>query len=109
MVYQICALRIQWVGHVEGMHETAMYKRVLKGKLCAKRRTGRPTLRWMDDVTDDLRRMVIRSWTEKARNRNQWRLIVEEAKAHTPGCSAKQKQNIKFVRTKIILQTINEN
>jgi hypothetical protein len=38
----------------------------------------------MDDVTDDLRRMGIRSWTEKARNRDQWRLTVEEAKAH-PG------------------------
>ena len=28
--------------------------------------------------------MGIRSWTEKARNGDQWRLIVEEAKAH-PG------------------------
>jgi hypothetical protein len=45
-----------------------MPKRVLKGKLCAKRRTGRPRLRWTDDVTDDLRRMGIRDWTEKARN-----------------------------------------
>jgi hypothetical protein len=46
-----------------------MPKRVLKGKLYVKRRIGRPRLRWMDDVTDDLRRMEIRSWTEKARNR----------------------------------------
>jgi hypothetical protein len=28
--------------------------------------------------------MSSNSWTEKARNRDQWRLIVEEAKAH-PG------------------------
>jgi hypothetical protein len=28
--------------------------------------------------------MGIKSWTEKARNRDQWRLIIEEAKAH-PG------------------------
>jgi hypothetical protein len=38
----------------------------------------------MDDVTDDLRRMGIRNWTEKARNRDQWRLTIEEAKVH-PG------------------------
>ena len=66
------------------MDKTAMPKRVLKGKLYAKRRIGRPRLRCMDDVTDNLRKMGIRGWTEKTRNRNQWRLIVEEAKAH-PG------------------------
>jgi hypothetical protein len=75
---------IQWVGHVERMDETAMPKRVLKGKLYAKRRIGRPKLRWTDDVTDNLRKMGIRGWTDKDRNREQWRLIVEEAKAH-PG------------------------
>jgi hypothetical protein len=39
------------------MDEAAMAKRMLKGKLYAKRRIGRPRLRWMDGVTDDLRRM----------------------------------------------------
>jgi hypothetical protein len=78
------AHRIQWLGHVEGMDETAMPKRVLKGKVYAKRRVGRPRIRWLDDMADDLRRMGTRSWMEKARNRDQWRRIVKEAKAH-PG------------------------
>jgi hypothetical protein len=59
-------------------HKTQQYFLVIK------RRIGRPRLRWADDMTDDLRKMGIRSWTEKARNRDQWRLIVKEAKAH-PG------------------------
>jgi hypothetical protein len=44
---------------------------------------GIPRLRWMDDVTNDLRRMEItrRSWTQKARNRDLWRLIVEQFEA----------------------------
>ena len=77
------AQRTQWLGHVERMGEMAMPKRVLKGKLYATR-IGRPRIRWMDDVTDDLRRMGIRRWTEKARSRKQCRLIVEEGKTH-PG------------------------
>ena len=39
---------------------------------------------WLADVIADLRRMGISGWMEKTRNRDQWRRIVEEAKAH-PG------------------------
>jgi hypothetical protein len=86
----IKARRIQWLGHVERMDETAMPKRVLKGKLCAARRIGRPRIRWMEDVITDIRKMGISGWKERARNRDQWRRIVEEAKAHQ-GCSAEEK------------------
>ena len=41
----------------------------MKGKLYATRRIGRPRIRWMDDVTDDLRRIGIGRWMEKARNK----------------------------------------
>jgi hypothetical protein len=63
---------------------TSIQQNVLKGKLYAKRRIGRPRLRWTDDVTDDLRKMGLTGWPEKARYRDQWRLIFKEAKAH-PG------------------------
>ena len=50
----------------------------------ATRRIGRSRIRWLEDVIEDLRRMGISGWMEKARNRDQWRRMVEEAKAH-PG------------------------
>jgi hypothetical protein len=65
------------------MEDIAMPKRMLKGRLYSKRRKGRPKMRWLDDVESDLK-MEVKGWKEKMRDREQWRLVVEEAKAH-PG------------------------
>ena len=63
--------KIQWLGHVDRMDETAVPKQVLKGKLYATR-IRRPRIRWLENVITDLRRMGISGWMEKARNRDQW-------------------------------------
>jgi hypothetical protein len=49
-----------------------------------KRRKGRPRMRWLEEVENDLKRMKVKGWKEKMKNREQWRLVVKEAKAH-PG------------------------
>jgi hypothetical protein len=41
-------------------------------------------MRWLDDVESDLKKMEVKGWKEKMRDREQWRLVVGEAKAH-PG------------------------
>jgi hypothetical protein len=38
----------------------------------------------LEDVESDLKKMKVKGWKEKMRNREQWRLVAEEAKAH-PG------------------------
>jgi hypothetical protein len=64
------------------MEDNAMPKRMLKGRLYSKRRKVRPRMRWLDDVESDLKKMKVKVWKEKMRNREQWRLVVEVAKAH---------------------------
>jgi hypothetical protein len=51
------------------------------------KRQGTMILQWqlgMCDVEKDLKKMKVKGWIEKMRNREQWRLVVEETKAH-PG------------------------
>jgi hypothetical protein len=66
------------------MQDTAIPKKLLYRKLYATRRRGRPKMWWLDDVSIDLRKMGLNEWKDRARNREAWRHIVEEAKAH-PG------------------------
>jgi hypothetical protein len=40
-------------------------------------------MRWLDDVSMDLRKMGVSGRRDKARNREAWRRVVEEAKAHS--------------------------
>jgi hypothetical protein len=41
-------------------------------------------MRWLDDAESDLKKMKVKGWKEKMRNREQWRLVVEVDKSH-PG------------------------
>ena len=76
------ARRISWFGHVERMEDSTMPKRVMREKIYTKRRRRRPKVRWLDEVQEDLRAMGIERWREKAQDRDLWRRIAQEAKAH---------------------------
>ena len=50
------------------MQDTTIPKKMLYGKLYATRRRGRPKMRWLDDVSTDLRKMGINEWRDRARD-----------------------------------------
>ena len=71
--------RIRWLGHVKRMEVGVMPRKMMEGRLFIGQRRRRSHLRWMDDVAD-LKVMKLKQWTEKTKDREQWRLVIEEAK-----------------------------
>jgi hypothetical protein len=63
------------------MNETAMPKRMLQGKIYTTRKRGRPIIRWLEDVYDDLCKMKVKGWGGKMK-REEWRRIGQEVEAH---------------------------
>jgi hypothetical protein len=57
-------------------------KNIYKWKPYATRPKGRPRLRWEDDARNDLRKMGVKTWKQRAQERKQWKEIIEQAKTH---------------------------
>lgn len=73
--------RLRWLGHTERMSATRG-PRVLRDSnpVGGRRRAGHPRARWMDAVADDLSVLGVRNWKSLARNRDDWRKLLLEAK-----------------------------
>ena len=71
---------LRWFGHVERMDSERLLKKVMNAKVDGRSARGRPRFGRMDGVKRALndRRMDIREASERARNRNEWRMIVTE-------------------------------
>jgi hypothetical protein len=56
------------------MEDSKMPKRVMREKIYTRiKKGGRPKVRWLEDVQEDLREMGIEGWRRKAQDRDQWR------------------------------------
>jgi hypothetical protein len=57
-------------------------KNIYKWKPYATRPKGRPRLRWEDDARNDLRKMGVKNWKQRAQEKKRWKEIIEQAKTH---------------------------
>ena len=71
---------LRWFGHVERMDNERLLKKVMNAKVDRGSAREKPRFGWMDGVKRALndRRMDIRETSERARNRNEWRMIVTQ-------------------------------
>jgi len=75
--------RISQLGYLVRMEEDRMPKKILTQELEGTRRRGRPTKRWKEEVERDLQVLAVRRWRELMADREKWKDIVRQAKAHS--------------------------
>ncbi|KAJ4444925.1 hypothetical protein ANN_06724 [Periplaneta americana] len=85
IVTDIKIRRLEWLGHIIRMDNNNIPKRLLDATLSGKRRAGRPKLRWLDDVQDDLVKAGIKRWRRRALEREDGAAILKEVKAKLKG------------------------
>jgi hypothetical protein len=78
IVAEIKKARLRWLGHVERMSEDRVIKELYMSK--PEGSVGRPKMRWLDDVEEDLRKKGIGGWRGKARRRDEWKSVLREVK-----------------------------
>ena len=74
------AQKIGWYGHIERMQERRMVKAIHSCKPISKRPTGRPKIRWEEDVKKDIQKLKVPNWKTFVQDRRRWKAVVEKAK-----------------------------
>jgi len=75
--------RISWLGHLERMEEDMMPKKIFTQELEGTRRRGRLRKGGREEVERDLQVLVVKRWRELVKDKEKWRGIVRQAKAHS--------------------------
>ena len=73
---------ISWLGHLERMEEDRMSIKIFTQEMEGTRRRGRPRKEWREEVERDLQVLGVRRWKELVIDREKWRGIIRQDKAH---------------------------
>jgi hypothetical protein len=74
--------RLGWVGHVIYMDNNRTVKKVFNTKTIGIRKTGRPKLRWVDGVIQDIKTLGVKNWRNLAMEKESWQKLLRKARAH---------------------------
>ena len=75
--------RISWLIHLERIEEDRMPKKIFTQELEGTRRSRRPRKRWKEEVERDLQVLGVRRWRDLVADREKWKDIFRQAKAHS--------------------------
>jgi hypothetical protein len=68
--------RIVWLGHVMRMDGIRIPRRILEWNPMGRRIRGRPRIRWIEDIEEDIQTMGIRGWRKLSKERTEWNKIT---------------------------------
>jgi hypothetical protein len=71
------AARLRWLGRLYRTEELNPCKKLTFSKPMGTRKKGRPPVRWLDNVQQDLQTLGVRNWKGIASDRTRWRGIVK--------------------------------
>ena len=79
IVTTITVRRLECAGHLVRMSDDRALKKVFVGKPDGRRKAGRPKLRCLDSIENDLKSMCVKRLRKKAEDRSVWDIVMKEA------------------------------
>jgi hypothetical protein len=74
--------RLGWAGFIIRMDNNRTVKKVFNTKPTGIRKIGRPKLRWEDDVTQNVKTLAVKNWTNVTMEEQSWQNLLRKARAH---------------------------
>lgn len=74
--------RMKFAGHLCRLNPSSLTSRVFHFKPIGTRTRGRPRLRWVDCVDEDLKIIKVVNWRTVSGKRSEWRKVLKKALAH---------------------------
>jgi hypothetical protein len=71
-----------WAGHVARMDNNRTAKKVFNTKPVGTRKTGRPKLRWEDDVIQKFKALGVKNWRNLEVDKESWLKLLRKARDH---------------------------